>query len=237
MSDLQILTGTSILISGYVQLRCGIQAFHWQVIVLLAWFSSITHLSCLTFLRNHLYNRPAERVWRLVAMGLMMVMLLVAIVPTGGYNWADLDSSSFWVKLLEGYPDRPFSAAPSDYAICYLPPSGRKNIGWALSSWADDGALAFWTMVISAVSLALGFIYRVVRLHRSLSISVVGRARTICSEKARDVLRWIYRKTGMETSGLTFKRLFLYRPLLALFLTARALLDFWNSMFIEVRRI
>jgi hypothetical protein len=241
MSDLQILTGTSILISGYVQLRCGIQAFHWQVIVLLAWFSSITHLSCLTFLRNHLYNRPAERVWRLVAMGLMMVMLLVAIVPTGGYNWAGfLYSNSSYLKLLElleGYPDRAFSAAPSDYAICYLRPSGRKNIGWDLLLSLDDGALAFWTMVISAVSLALAFIHRVVRLHRSLSISVVGRARTICSEKARDVLRWIYTKTGMKTSGLTFKRLFLYRPLLALFLTARALLDFWNSMFIEVRRI
>ena len=237
MSDLQIITGTSILISGYVQLRCGLSAFHWQVIVLLAWFSSITHLSCLTFLRNHLHNRPAERTWRLIAMGLMLIMLLVAMVPTGGYYWLyshyGIDGSPIPVE----YRDYSPTPAPSDYAICYLRPSGRKDIGWALLRRIYDGALTFWTVVISAVSLALGFIYRVVRLHRSLSISVVGRARTISSEKARDVLRWIYTKTGMETSGLTFKRLFLYRPLLALFLTARALLDFWNSMFIEVRRI
>ena len=30
MSDHQIVTGISILISGYVQLRCGLSVFHWQ---------------------------------------------------------------------------------------------------------------------------------------------------------------------------------------------------------------
>lgn len=212
MSDLQILTGTSILISGYVQLRCGLLAFHWQIIVLLAWFSSITHLSCLTFLRNHLYNRPAERVWRLIAMGLMLLMLVVAMIPTGGYNWTNISYHG------DGYP----IPKPSDYAVCYLRPTG----------YGDQ--LTFSTMVISVVLLVLGFIYRVIRLHKSLSVCVVGRARTVCSEKARYVLRLVYSRIGMETSGLTFKRMFFYRPLLALFLTTRALLDLWNSMFIEV---
>lgn len=212
MSDLQILTGTSILISGYVQLRCGISAFHWQIIILLAWFSSITHLSCLTFLRNHLYNRPAERVWRLIAMGLMMVMLLVALIPTGGYNWA------YIYYDMDGSP----TPAPSDYAICYLRPAGKEE------------RLTFSTMVISVLLLALAFIHRVIRLHRSLSVVIVGRVRTVCSEKLRHFLRLAYKKLDLETSGLTFKRVFLYRPLLALFLTVRALLDLWNSMFIEV---
>lgn len=212
MSDLQILTGTSILISGYVQLHCGLSAFHWQIIVFLAWFSSITHLSCLTFLRNYLYNRPAERAWRLVAMFLMLVMLLVAMIPTGAYNWTDFYYSG------DGYP----TPAPSDYAICYLRPDGH------------DDQLTFATMVISVILLALGFIYRVIRMHESLSVTIVGRAREFCSEKARHVLRRIYTNSGMETSGLTMKRLFLWRPLLALFFTGRALLDLWNSMFMEV---
>jgi hypothetical protein len=30
MSDLQIVTGVSILISGYAQLRCGLSTYHWQ---------------------------------------------------------------------------------------------------------------------------------------------------------------------------------------------------------------
>jgi hypothetical protein len=209
MSDLQILTGTSILISGYVQLRCGISAFHWQMIVLLAWFSSITHLSCLTFLRNHLYNRPRERAWRLVAMGLMMLILLVAMVPTGGYGW-----SVDWNN--NGHP------MPQDYAICYFRPTG------------DLDAMVLASMVVSVLLLVLGFIHRVIRLHKSLSILILGRARTVCSEKARHFLRRVYTNMHMETSGLTFKRMFVYRPLLAIFLTARNLLDLWNSMFIEV---
>ncbi|KAF2648842.1 hypothetical protein K491DRAFT_611930 [Lophiostoma macrostomum CBS 122681] len=86
MSDLQILTGMSILISGYVQLRCGISCYHWQIIVYLAWFSSLTHFACLTFLRSYLFNHP-ERAWRLTAMGLIVMMLTVAFVPTGNYAW------------------------------------------------------------------------------------------------------------------------------------------------------
>jgi hypothetical protein len=209
MSDLQILTGTSILISGYVQLRCGISAFHWQIIVLLAWFSSITHLSCLTFLRNHLYNRPRERAWRLVAMGLMILILLVAMVPTGGYSWSVYDNN-LW------------NPTPQDYAICYLRPAG------------DLDAMVLASMVVSVLLLVLGFIHRVIRLHESLSVLILGRARTVCSEKARHFLRRVYTNMHMETSGLTFKRMFVYRPLLAIFLTARNLLDLWNSMFIEV---
>lgn len=58
MSDLQILTGISILISGYAQLECGLSCYHWQVLVYLAWFSSLTHLSCLTLLRNYLCQSP-----------------------------------------------------------------------------------------------------------------------------------------------------------------------------------
>jgi hypothetical protein len=215
MSDLQILTGFSILISGYVQLRCGLSAFHWQIIVLLAWFSTTTHLCCLTFLRNYLYNRPAERAWRLVAMGLMLLMLLVAMVPTGGYDWP-----------ISYYGSNRFpNPTPSDYAICYFRPA------------QNDNQLTFSTMVLSVVLLTLGFVYRVIRLHRSLSVSVLGRVRTICSETVRDCLRRIYTGLGMKTSGLTLKRMFLYRPLLALFLTARGLLDLWNSMFIEVWNI
>jgi uracil phosphoribosyltransferase len=144
----------------------------------------------------------------------MLIMLLVAMIPTGGYYWTDPG-----YYLFTGAYTTP---APSDYAICHLNPTENYE------------ALTFSTMVISVLLLALGFIHRVIRMHRTLSVSVLGVFRTFCSEKARNVLRRTYTTMGMETSGLTLKRLFLWRPLLALFLTARALLDLWNSMFIEV---
>jgi hypothetical protein len=86
MSDLQILAGLSILISGYSQLRCGLSVCHWQILVYLTWFCSLTHLSCLTFLRNHLYNHRGERLWRLIGMGALIVMLIAAPLPTGKYG-------------------------------------------------------------------------------------------------------------------------------------------------------
>src|SRR5262245_30221215 len=86
MSDIQIWTGLSILISGFSQLSCGISSYHWLLLVCLAWFSSLTQLACLTMLRNYLYNRPAERIWRLCAMGVFAVLLIVAYIPAGHFG-------------------------------------------------------------------------------------------------------------------------------------------------------
>ena len=88
MSDTQLVTGFSILISGFVQLRQGLQSYHWLAIVDLAWFSSITHLACLTFLRSHLRNHSLERTLRVMAMASLAIMLIVALSFTSTYWWA-----------------------------------------------------------------------------------------------------------------------------------------------------
>lgn len=51
-SDQQVLTGISILASGFSQLCLGISAYHWQTVVNLAWLSSMTHLITLTSLKR-----------------------------------------------------------------------------------------------------------------------------------------------------------------------------------------
>ncbi|KAL4915264.1 hypothetical protein BDW62DRAFT_188963 [Aspergillus aurantiobrunneus] len=102
MSDLQLGTGTAILISGYSQLRCGLYSYHWLVIGRLAWFSSLTHLSCLTFLRNYLYNQKPQRQWRLLFMFVLVIMLITAMVSTGSYD-------------IEGFS---FALPRGGYAIC-----------------------------------------------------------------------------------------------------------------------
>jgi arginine exporter protein ArgO len=106
MSDLQIVTGLSILISGFSQLHCGLSTYHWQVLVYLAWFSSLTHLCCLTFLRNYLFNHPGQRLWRLVSMFVIVLMLVVALVPTGYFDWFH----SYQI-------DESMSPSPSSYAV------------------------------------------------------------------------------------------------------------------------
>jgi len=50
-SDPQLVTGIGILVSGYTQITCSLSTYYWQVIVYLAWFSSLTYLTTLTALR------------------------------------------------------------------------------------------------------------------------------------------------------------------------------------------
>jgi hypothetical protein len=82
-SDQQVLTGISILASGFSQLHLGISAYHWQTLVNLAWLSSTTHLITLTSLKRQARVNGLFRWWRVIAMVVMAVMLLAALVPVG----------------------------------------------------------------------------------------------------------------------------------------------------------
>ena len=82
-SDQQIVTGIAILVSAYVQIFCGLQLYHWQIAVDLALFSSITHLTTLTCLRDYFRERKSLRTIRLIFMGTIGIMLSVALGTTG----------------------------------------------------------------------------------------------------------------------------------------------------------
>ena len=82
-SDQQVITGIAILISGYSQLRGGLAAYYWQLIVDLAWFSSITHLTTLTCLRHYFRERQGLKILRLICMAVTAGMLSCALATTG----------------------------------------------------------------------------------------------------------------------------------------------------------
>ncbi len=232
MSDLQILTGLSILISGYAQLDRGLSFYHWHLMVYLAWFCSLTHLSCLTFLRNHLYNHPGERIWRLIGMGTLVILLIVALLPTGNYNSTD----------------------PADYAICSFlhlaPKSKNRTIDYRNRIYNLGGELDYAAMIISVLLVGFGFLSRVVRLHRSLAVGIIAAGRTYISERSLTFLRNLYRKCkevpdppprGQERGSVSsllrkssLRILCFYRPLLAIYLTIRVIADLWSSLILEV---
>lgn len=87
MCDVQLLTSTGILLSGYISLFCFISAYHWQLVVYLAWFSNLTHIACLTALRRYLHQHQLERNWRLFFMTVLWLGLIPAMVPTAFFNW------------------------------------------------------------------------------------------------------------------------------------------------------
>ncbi|KAJ5337496.1 uncharacterized protein N7506_005518 [Penicillium brevicompactum] len=228
MSDVQIITGISIIVSGAAQLKCGISTHQWQVLVYLAWFSSLTHLSCLTLLRNCLHQRPAERIWRLVCMFVLVVLLILAFLPTANYRW----QYGYSAKST-GHP------ALQVYAICYLRPVQRPDPARNHMYASVDNGHAFsdssiMAMSISVVLLFVGFVCRVLKMHQSLSYFFARTIRGSISRMLRKPLRTIEGWCVTPSFLHSLQRLLLYRPLLALFLTLRILVETWNSMFFEV---
>ena len=103
-SDQQLVTGIALLVGGFSQLRDGLDAYHWQILVYLVWFSSLTHLTTLTVLRQYFRDNSTIRLWRAVFMLIIVVMLDIALVPTG---------NSFW--------------------LTFLPPLSNPNSSWILA--------------------------------------------------------------------------------------------------------
>ncbi|KAF9245163.1 hypothetical protein DTO006G1_9667 [Penicillium roqueforti] len=209
MSDMQIMTGFFLLISGYSQLKCGLATYHWLVVVDQAWLSCLVQLSCLTHLRSYFHNRPIERTLRLLAAGVSTIMLIVGLSFTGNYDWAfHADSSD---------PDHP---TISDPAICYMRARPAMNS-------------AFFSMPFSIILIIFGFASRVIILYDTLSVSVV-RARTSLAGHIRGLLRIVYNWSRASRSPRSLKLTLGYLPLLAIYLTGSVFVDVWDSAAIEV---
>jgi hypothetical protein len=82
-SDQQLVTGIGILVSGYTQINCALSTYHWQIVVYLAWFSSLTHLTTLTALRAFFRDQLTLAYRRVFFMGCTIVLLATALAPTG----------------------------------------------------------------------------------------------------------------------------------------------------------
>jgi hypothetical protein len=185
--------------------------------VYLAWFSSLTHLCCLTFLRNYLFNHPGQRLWRLVSMFIIIIMLVIALVPTGSFDWFRGSST-----------DEPMPP-PSSYAICFFGQQPPKPSGFEHSL-----PNSYLSMILSSLLLLLGFLTRVIRLYKTLSVEYILRLRSLLSKIARHGLRLVYAWCQAQPSSKSLRRSLIYHPLLAGFFMLRVSLDVYSSMFMEV---
>ncbi|OJJ68653.1 hypothetical protein ASPBRDRAFT_46845 [Aspergillus brasiliensis CBS 101740] len=205
-SDMQLLAGYSVIISGYSQLGSGLQTFYWQAVVNLTWFSTLTHLSCLTILRNHLYLHASERTWRLAAMAILCVLLAISLGFTGNYGWSFQESNK---------------PAFTDAAICFIqikPPFQR----------------AFFNMLSSILLIGFSFMVRVIKLYRFLSVDVFAKARARISRWTYTCLRIVHYWSDAAAQSPSFKCMLCYYPLLAVKLSAGLLIDAWTSVFMEI---
>jgi hypothetical protein len=205
MSDLQLLTGLAIMVSGFTQLRCDISMYHWQKIVHTAWFACVTHFCCLTFLRDHLLHNRSTQLWRVPGMVVLTTMIIYALTTLSQY-------------VRESWPT---SVADEDYAICYLKPFFDIN---------DAGGVGG---IISIIFLGFGMINRIRRLYHAPNI-IFAKLRNWTSHKARCFLMLIYRRGCADSVFDCVTALLVYRPLLTLFLMVRLIIDGLTSMAFEV---
>ena len=77
LSDQQLVTGLAVLIAGFYK-RCTMSAYHFSIVISLAWLSSTVHLSTPVVLRDYFIQRPFLRSVRVVGMLSMLCLLFVA---------------------------------------------------------------------------------------------------------------------------------------------------------------
>lgn len=97
MCDNQLLTGSGILVSGFVAMTHDeLSAYHWQILTYLAWFSGLTHISGLIFLRKYFFYNQVQRNFRLFFMFLHAVCVAIALIPTGWPTAYGRHAQCFW---------------------------------------------------------------------------------------------------------------------------------------------
>ena len=151
-SDTQILTGIAILVSGYVQLPAGLDLYHWSILVDLAWFSSLTHLTTLTALREYFRKRVTLAVVRTIFMGLNLILLVVAMVPVG-YSTPVFVSPAPAICLFK-------LNLPWDQLGIMSSPTEQSSAGYS-ATISFDGAL----IAITWTFLLISYLTRVIRLY------------------------------------------------------------------------
>lgn len=99
LSDQQIVTGIAILSAGFRGLQArDVSVYHFQIVLYLAWMSSSVHLSAVTLLGSFLKKHRGVLWWRFTGMLVLLVMLVVALVPTISNDWGIY----WWDGMLDG---------------------------------------------------------------------------------------------------------------------------------------
>jgi hypothetical protein len=210
MSDFQLITGLSMMISGFTQLPCGISMADWQNLVYMTWLTSVTHLCCLTYLRDHFCQHRIALIWRLPGMVALVIMLLVALVPT----------RSYWVN--GGLPE---------YAICYFTSANN------LRDYKEDPLEvkdSETRMILSAILLGVGMLSRIWRLYEAPARACM-RLRMRCDFATTRLLQMMSLSTRLQGPLAAVGTILLDRPLLAVVLSGKILLEILFSKMCEVR--
>ena len=218
-SDQQLVTGLALLISGYVQLRCGISTYHWQTIIYLAWFSSLTHLTTLTILRQYFRDNPAPRLWRGVLMLVMVTMLGFALLPSGDQLW-------FTFNSITGY-----NYSGQLPALCFF----RRLVARSPEERFVFNPYTTSSMLISLLVLFSGYLTRLVKLSRRATTFTHVWIRTKPGRMLKSALRTSTQRAEKSNTVMFIYWRLQYFVLETAHILLRACFDIYESLLWEVR--
>lgn len=210
-SDQQVVTGIGLLASGYAQLHRGIESYHWQMLVYLAWFSSVTHLATLTALRQYFRTNHAARLWKAVLMLVTVVMLGIALLPTG---------DALWIRTEGGMRGVP--------ALCYFRRLVSQNPN---DKFIVDTVIE--SIIISLLVLFSGYMTRLVKLSDKATIASRLWLRAKPAQRLKSIQRYILHRTAKPGAGCFWSLMFV--AIETMYILLRISFDIYESMLWAVR--
>lgn len=221
--DIQILTGIGILVSAFCTLGGphGVSAYHWLMAVYLSWLSNITHATGLTFLRQYLSANPSQRTFRFIFMAILFLLLIVALIPTGFFEWNSHE-----------YRQSPYAFARCFFAtrVPLVPGVPRPPAGLPEGSGT--------TMILTICLLTYTFMTRIVKVSDIWSAHIRRLLRHPLSGAATRLVTYLDSKIGQHVESQKLHRLLsdiFIIPLIAIHVTVRIHTDFYTSYLSEVR--
>ncbi|CAJ2505408.1 Uu.00g128020.m01.CDS01 [Anthostomella pinea] len=148
MGDVQLGMGLAVLIYGYASLFSGLSAYHWWLLIGLAWFSLITQLAALVYLRDYYARRPNQRAWRLMLLICFICVLAASMVPTARMKMALAQKPEKMEDIL------------GRSAICYFA-NGNSKLGIQ----HGIGAALFPGVYVIVALLLVGLVFGLLKLY------------------------------------------------------------------------
>ncbi|KNG52148.1 ArfGap-domain-containing protein [Stemphylium lycopersici] len=204
---------SGLLLAGYSQLKCGLSAYHWQVMVFIAWFGSFSFVSAMSFLAGSPQMKNGMRYIRLGFMVLLGSLLITALLPTGSKMW------------LNGDPDDSEGYYPGLHAVCFYKELGRP-------SFTQGPKL--WSMIFSVGILAVSYVYCGMLLISPSAGIPLENFRMRTGLKLRHFLDYMKRKTASPRILYAILWHIPYLLSYAIFISIRAFYDICLSMLLEI---
>lgn len=192
----------------------------------LAWFATVTHLSGLSIMSKHLHGRPLERILRIILMGILLIVLVVAMVPMAA------------ITIVPSGED--FSALTwnCDASCFFRPQFINLNFVFIGSGWLDvditlQTVSQFGLSIFAIAMMCFSFVVRLGRVTPILLSSIASKRAAMSTSLQRALIKKADKRFPRAWQNVLWREL-LVRPLLCVFLLLRACLLLWSSMMFEV---